>query len=248
MREPDRLASRSGLGADLLRAARRESPPASARLRAKAVMGVAAGAATPHAASGLAATATHGVAMKLASLAVVVCAAGAVVVASSRPKPGMQPAAPMVAPTPTVSVEALPAQGAEVARTPAPASSALGPAAEALAPSPLARPSHSGAAPAPERGLAEHPLGDEVAALAEAKLALANGHPTESLGLVDRYFAAFPHPHLRPEAEALRIEALAARGDKEGARSFLTAFRAAHPDSALLEHLDAITTDARAPR
>ena len=88
---------------------------------------------------------------------------------------------------------------------------------------------------------AEPSLADEVASLRAAKLALESGRTRDGLRLIDAFFVDFPHAHLRPEAEALRIEALAAGGDREGARSFLRAFRAAHPDSQLLPRLEKTT-------
>jgi TolA-binding protein len=80
-------------------------------------------------------------------------------------------------------------------------------------------------------------LSSEIAAIDQAKRALASGDPAAALRRVDDYDAAFPRGTLAAEATALRIEALARTGRLGDARAELARLRATHPHSPLLENL-----------
>lgn len=71
----------------------------------------------------------------------------------------------------------------------------------------------------------------EVAALADARRALASGDAAESLRLLDVHDRRFDPPALSAEATILRIEALVAVGRIDEARGLATRFVTAHPDS-----------------
>jgi hypothetical protein len=241
MSDPVRLSERGDLGASLLRAARRESPPGAARRRATAAIGVAvATTLAPSSAAAVAAAATRVLIMKtLTTMGVAAVLGGVVGVALPFVTGERQARAPSkegavvrssreeerVAPAPRVPPAATPS----LAVAPAPPVVSSPPA---VAPAPPPLPPAKGAQPA---------LAEEVAALGRAQQSLEAGEPREALRRVDAFFVDFPAPHLKPEAEALRIEALAASGDGAGARSFLSAFRSAHPDSPLIEHLETVT-------
>jgi hypothetical protein len=87
---------------------------------------------------------------------------------------------------------------------------------------------------------ASHSLAGEIAAVDRAKRALASGDASGAMRELDAYELAFAHGALLPEAQALRIEALARSGRNAEARARLDAFRAEHPDSPLLEALSLI--------
>jgi hypothetical protein len=240
MRDPDRLKLRGGVGASLLSAGKRESPPASARRRASAAVGAAVAAvATQSAASVAGATAGSLLLTKAgASIVAVVVVAAAVAVTSSQGNPALTS---VVRSSPAAS-----ARAAQIERAAAPVPvaatrrSVTSSAALPIVPVPVPVPRPASSAVPIDARPSRAPLGDEVAALGRAQQALEGGHPADTLRLVDAFYIDFPQPHLRPESDALRIEALRATGDKAGARSFLDAFRAAHPESPLLEHLEAV--------
>jgi hypothetical protein len=251
MNDPERLNQRGDVGASLLRAARRESPPASARKRATAAIGVAVAlTASESAASVVAASAARALLVKaITSVGAVALLGGAVaVVVLPRVTGRSAPRAPERPPATRGIAErpALPAVGPLPVRA-APVASATQPlpaVASDRTVAPPARPSVDVTPPPrvqPSVLPARASLGDEVAALGRAQQALESGHAGDALRLVDAFLAEVPDAHLRPEAEALRIEALAATGDRAGARSFLRVFRDTHPESPLIEHLGAVT-------
>jgi len=253
MSEPERLNERGDRGARALRAARNESAPASARKRATVAVGLAVTAtASQSAASLVTVTATRAAIVKaMASIGVVVAVGGGAALGGplvTRPprvalRPVTAPAGPASATRALipqiqgaiqfVPLRPLPSTAevtAPVVPTPAPGAADM-PVRGRGAPRVVAAP------PPPE---VASPLADEVTALGAAKLALESREPAKTLRLVDAFFVSYPHARLKPEAEALRIEALSAAGDKAGARSFLRAFRALNPDSPLLQHLEVV--------
>jgi hypothetical protein len=94
------------------------------------------------------------------------------------------------------------------------------------------------------------PLGDEIAALDEARSALRNHQPANALSALDGYANRFPHGVLAPEATVVRVEALLAGGDRVQAARLGRAFLAAHPDSPLAVRvrsmLDSVIDSGRA--
>ncbi len=84
---------------------------------------------------------------------------------------------------------------------------------------------------------ADSSLRDETAALDRARSAIAANDARAGLMALDRYDAAFPHGALSPEAELLRVKALAMTGDHLGAQALARAFIAKHPEAPHLEQL-----------
>jgi hypothetical protein len=127
----------------------------------------------------------------------------------------------------------------EVTEPPAPPQLSVSPARPQPPPRPVSSASIRARAPDPSP-LAPRPLAAEIAALDVAKRALASGDAPGAMRDLDDYDRAFAHGALLPEAQALRIEALARSGRRAEARARLDAFRAEHPDSPLLEALSLI--------
>lgn len=71
-------------------------------------------------------------------------------------------------------------------------------------------------------------LAEEAAALELARRELGAGRPSAALNALDGYDRRFTQGELRPEAVALRVEALAASGDHAAARALGEAFLARH--------------------
>jgi hypothetical protein len=108
----------------------------------------------------------------------------------------------------------------------------------------LSAPSSSAPSPASEPPAAVKPatsvsatsgaaLRAELAALDAVRSALANDNPTGALSLVATYFRAFPRGRLYPEAEVLRIDALAKAGQQSLAKRHAHEFIKRHPNSVL---------------
>jgi hypothetical protein len=80
-------------------------------------------------------------------------------------------------------------------------------------------------------------LSAEIAAIDQAKRALASNDADETLRRVEVYRAEFPGGMLAAEATGLRVQALARAGRRDEARAELARLRASHPESPLLENL-----------
>jgi hypothetical protein len=109
------------------------------------------------------------------------------------------------------------------------------------APAPLAEASIAvphGDAPKP-RAARPASLTAEIASLDLARSALADGDAKRALRNLDAHDHDFPNGALAQEAVMLRIEALVATGDMNGARAVGHRFLVGHPDSA---HADRIRT------
>jgi outer membrane protein assembly factor BamD (BamD/ComL family) len=76
-----------------------------------------------------------------------------------------------------------------------------------------------------------------VAALEQAHAALAARDADRALLALDRYRAKFPGGRLASEETVLRIQALLARGDRDGANALANGFFAAHPDSSYADRV-----------
>ncbi len=76
-------------------------------------------------------------------------------------------------------------------------------------------------------------LARELAALDAARTAVAHHQPRRALALLDAYARAYPGGSLGPEAEILRIDALAQGGHPAAARHRAEAFVRLHPSSVL---------------
>ncbi len=96
--------------------------------------------------------------------------------------------------------------------------------------------------------LASHPAGSptssalraELAALDAARSTLASGDPEGALSFLNAYFRTFPRGRLRPEAEVLRIDALAKGGRMDAAQRYAREFLRRRPNSVLAARVQAI--------
>jgi hypothetical protein len=140
------------------------------------------------------------------------------------------PAAPLV-PSPQVAAAPVaPSQPAPSVAQSAPAISEPAPrAAAAHSPSAGPRPAST--------------LGDQVTALDRARRALADGDSRGALHALDDYEARYPHGVLAEEAEVVRVEALVAAGDHEGAARVGARFLASHPNSPHASRVRALLGD-----
>jgi hypothetical protein len=75
-------------------------------------------------------------------------------------------------------------------------------------------------------------LSDEVKELDRARAALNSGDASRAIEALDQHDKQFGTALLGPEAMVLRIEALSARGDKNGAAALANQFLAVYPHSA----------------
>ncbi len=258
MSEPRRLLSdpdgATPFERGLLESYSAEQPSAAARTRALGIASVAAGTvATIGVAAGAGAAAPK--AAGLAGLAVfkwvvigvaVAGAATAVVVVRPDPEPVVttstkaSPVAPAkataaVAPTPQVTAVA-------EAMVEPPAISPADLRAAPSAPAPVAQRATATPVAAAPAAPASGSLPAEIAALDRARKALEGGDPAQALTLVDAYESQYPNGTFSEEAEVLRIEALAKRGDRARATSAGQRFLAAHPTSPHAARIRAILT------
>ncbi len=231
MSDPKRLVESEALGADLLREALTDAPSDAARHRVAVALGVASAAATAIATTTTAAAAsTWGVStsalvlLKALGLGVAggAIAFGAVelagkafdeapsVVATNVPTfPTRAPVGPPEAPTPAHYFPNLPQAVDSVML----ATSAA-----------VKAPSTPKATPFPSTSLE-----DEIKAMDRARTAFSLGDANGAIAALDAYDRVFSGGAFVLEAEVLRIEALAKRGDRATAALRAHAFLAAHP-------------------
>jgi hypothetical protein len=88
-------------------------------------------------------------------------------------------------------------------------------------------------------GSASSALRAELAALDAVRSTLASGDSVGALSFLDAYFRTFPRGRLRPEAEVLRIDALAKGGRLDDARKYALEFLRRHPNSVLAARVQA---------
>jgi hypothetical protein len=79
----------------------------------------------------------------------------------------------------------------------------------------------------------------ELAALDAARSTLASGDSVGALSFLDAYFRTFPRGRLHPEAEVLRMDALAKGGRVDDARKYAQEFLRRHPNSVLAARVHA---------
>jgi hypothetical protein len=109
-------------------------------------------------------------------------------------------------------------------------------------PSSIAEPVGLGSLDEPPTSNAVMPSGDsalmaEIHLLDRARAALAGGEPRRALGVLDHYDQVHAQGRFRPEAVALRIQALVAAGDELSARSLGQRFLADYPTNPLAERV-----------
>jgi len=115
---------------------------------------------------------------------------------------------PSVAALPSMRVDDLPSASAAASSAPAPVVAA---------------------ARTPSRPAAN--VADELALIEAARGALAADQPAAAYSHIQRYRASFPTPHFVNEADALEVQALAALGRNDEARTKAELFLEAHPRS-----------------
>jgi outer membrane protein assembly factor BamD (BamD/ComL family) len=91
-------------------------------------------------------------------------------------------------------------------------------------------PSRRGA-PAARPHPAESTAASELALLDQARRAIAEGSPARALSILDAYASRYPRGVMAPEASVLRVEALAAAGDRNAVKREGEAFLRANPSS-----------------
>jgi hypothetical protein len=89
----------------------------------------------------------------------------------------------------------------------------------------------------PPPPIADGRLAWELKALERARQALAMHKPGEALRLLDRYRAQFAGGVLGSEETVLRVQALLATGDREGAQALADTYSVSHPDSVYARRL-----------
>jgi TolA-binding protein len=90
-------------------------------------------------------------------------------------------------------------------------------------------------------------LGEQVSAIDRARRTLGDGDAAGALRELDNYESRFPRGALGEEAEALRVEALLAEGDRAAAARVGARFLAAHPASPHAARVRALLTQAPGP-
>lgn len=236
MNDPDRLLLDAGAGSlerALLDAWNEDRPSPEARTKTLAALGLAsgfvAGAAATASVAPKAMVAGSAALLKWIGLAVFAIGIAAVVVAKSRSDSDVKIPAPIAPPVTAVTPHV------DVAPTPAPSSSAVldldsNPATPAPALTGPSHASHVSRATEPD-------LSPQIALIDGARAALAAGDGARANALASRYEAQFPNGAFSQEAEVLRIEAMLAQGDRDGATRAGMRFLQSHPSSPHAAHV-----------
>ena len=82
----------------------------------------------------------------------------------------------------------------------------------------------------------------ELAAIEAARGVLASGHASDALARVHDYRTTFATPHFSDEADVIEVQALAALGRGDEARTKAQRFLAAHPRSPYAQRIRAVVT------
>ncbi len=207
----------------LIEDARVETAGPGGKARTLAALGLAGGA-------GLASTSTAFAGVKMLGagvLAVGVVVAGAWMMTREDPPAPVHASSPSIIAPPPVAPsvsDGTPAGESESARTPdvAPRSDAPRIVPKSTPRAPVA-PAASTSSAAPSR------LAEEARSLEVARRALEGHQARSALTALDRYERDFPRGELRPEATALRVEALAASGDESSAQALGRQFLSQYP-------------------
>lgn len=226
MNEPRRLREEGGSALELALLEAGRSVGASTRTRTKALaaLGLAAGplaaaVAPTQAVGALAGSAAAAPAPGVAPTAVGALAAKAQLTTLGKVVAGLTLAG-VTAAVPLGTMAWRHYRPAAVASSPAAAERA-GPREELVKPPTAEAPTNS-------KG-----LGRELVALDSARLRLAKGDTSGALGALDEYARRFPNGRLAPEAEVLRIDALAKAGRTEAAKTRATTFLRNNPGNVL---------------
>ena len=221
--DPKRLTvvGATDLERSLLQAARRERPSPEMTARMAAGLGISVGAAITAASAPVAAAPIVAAKTTLglwvpAGVIVAAVAAGVVGVRlSAKPEPAAvhgAPAAPAIAAPPAETPRVAASSGARVEKI------------RRRAP----------AAPAP---VVAGDLRDQIALIDAARAAVKGGSSERALVLLRRYDSSYPGGAFRPEALALRIEALDQDGRRAEAQALARDFLARYPHSPVAERV-----------
>ncbi|MBN9162405.1 MAG: hypothetical protein BGO98_33710 [Myxococcales bacterium 68-20] len=205
----------------LIEDARVETAGPGGKARTLAALGLAGGA-------GLASTSTAFAGLKVLGAGVLVVGGvvglGAWMMTREDPPAPVHAGSSVIAQPPVAPSMSVVTPVAETARTPdvAPRSDAprIVPKSAPRAP---AAPAASASSAAPSR------LAEEARSLEVARRALEGHQARSALAALDRYERDFPRGELRPEATALRVEALAASGDESSAQALGRQFLSRYP-------------------
>lgn len=268
MNDPVRLRETNGAARALLSAGRLQVPR-GARQRALAFTGVAAGVATTGTAAAAGATSLFKSVLVYVCLGTVGGGVASLAVSetvsrlSAKPADSAPPVAKKSASQPTKAATATTEPAIPVERTavveppavtPPPSSVVAAPTpagadtrASAMASSRVAPPAalaQSSASKSPRAAS----LFDEQRMIESARAAVSRGDAQSALATLDGYEQAYAQGQFGPEALALRIEALRARGDLARARSLAAEFQRRYPHHPLLPSLQAAVQSASAAR
>jgi hypothetical protein len=231
--DPKRLTvvGATDLERTLLQAARRERPSPELTRRMAAGLGISAAvAAAPVAAAPMVVAKATVASWVPATVLAAAVAAGVVGVSLSTKHAGSGGAAERSAPAQTetqVQTPAIVAPRAEEAPTPADTASAPG-----LVEKRAERVHRRAPPPAPAADLR-----DQIALIDAARTAVKTGATDRALALLRRYEANYPAGAFRPEALALRVEALDAGGHGAEARALAREFLARYPQSPVADRV-----------
>ncbi|HSO34037.1 MAG TPA: hypothetical protein VLT33_15995 [Labilithrix sp.] len=220
MKEPQRLAEGSDLRAELVRSARADRVPGSAKARHVAAAVAAAAAIQARAAAAASLKALLVKALVVTTLAIAAAATYQVVTAGGRPsaREAREVRATASAPTPLAAETS---QRALPVAEPPPSAPRGAPLASA----------------APLAAASSQRLAEEVAQLDRARAALLAGDGDGALAELARYHHDFPASQLGREATLLEIDALEKAGRHDLARDRARAFMRANPQSAATKRL-----------
>jgi hypothetical protein len=232
--DPRRLIDEaSGFEAELLRAGRGDALPAESASTISAALGVAPPLVTSTLATGAKLTASKVIASLVGvgtAGALSVWAAVHLLAPSAAPPPQKRPEAGTQAAVVAAASAEQPITSSPLVELPEPASP----------PKPSAR---SRSVVSPDRD--SLPL--ELEALDRARSALAGGDASRALALLDEYGTRFPKARLRAESAVLRIEALAASGQKVAAIRLARQQLAREPNGPYARRVRSLLEKAGAP-
>lgn len=254
MNDPVRLRDTGGAAGALLSAGKLQVPHAS-RQRALAFTGVAASVAATGTAAAAGATSLVKSVMLCVCLGTVGGGVASLAVSEtlSRVEATQVDVKPAAAPRKAVAkplIAAAPQQALEVPAAPTETSPAVVEASPishdgrigAVAPTPGAAPNSSSKAPRAAS------LFDEQRIIESARAAVSRGDTQSALSTLDGYTRSNPQGQFGPEALALRIEALSARGDLTRARSLAADFRQRYPHHPLLASVQTAVQNTPSPK
>lgn len=238
--DPKRLKDEgSGFEAELLQSARGDVMPESSGRAILAGLGLAPAAAAA-AATGLASGGKLGSLKSILVIAGLGAAGGGAIWAGQHLLAEPTPVSAPAASPPPVVVQAKPIVTQKVAPSDPPAY-----------PEPVAPAEPPKVEPRTPRITSSAPVDTlplELEAIDQARSALARGDYAQASRLLDRYRVRFPRPHLRAEATMLRIETLAASGDRGGAARLGRAFLKANPNSPYARRVRSLIGDDSSTR